>query len=352
MNTTLIYTCLLTITLITFFSCDNDPKFETPDVSHIEVDAELIRFDQQLMHIDTSDATSVGKGIQSLYDQYPDFAKLYFNQITGLYKEDQSAFYENVYLFLTDSRIQKLMGMIDDQFDEMNEVHYELQQACKFLKYYFPVEKAPDFYTLFSEFAFQSFIFTANEKDAIGIGLDMFLGDDFDYKNVDPTNPAFSEYLSRTYTKEHIVKKSMDILIEDLIGQAPGKRFLDQIIHKGKKLYVLQHILPAAPDTILFEYTAEQWEWLNDNELEMWSFFLEKELLYETNHLRINKYINNSPSSPGMPVEAPGRTGTFIGYQIVKNFMARNPEMTLTELVAFRDAQKLMEIAKYKPKRR
>jgi hypothetical protein len=180
----------------------------------------------------------------------------------------------------------------------------------------------------------------------------MFLGNNFDYKNIDPTNPAFSEYLSRSYNKDHIVKKSLDILMEDIMGQPSGKRFLDLIIHKGKQLYIAQHILPTASDTVVFEFSEKQWTWLNDNELEIWSFFLEKNLLYETNHLKINKYVNNSPNSPGMPAEAPGRTACYIGYQIVKAFMNKKPEMTLIDLIQYSDAQKLMEISKYKPNRR
>ena len=257
-------------------------------------------------------------------------------------------------IFLKDNRIQKLeWDWLKKQYTDFeSRLKEELIETCKNLKYYFPGVPTPVFYTLFSEFAFQSFIFTDSDRDAIGIGLDMFLGDDFDYKNVDPTNPAFSEYLTRSYNSQHIVRKSMDIFLEDVLGMPSGKRFIDQIIHKGKKLYIAQQIMPTTPDSIIFEHTQKQWEWLNENELQIWSFFLEKELMYETSHLRINKYVNNSPHSQGMPTEAPGRTGPFIGYKIVEAFMGKKPDYSLIELIQFKDAQKLMEISKYKPNRR
>jgi hypothetical protein len=51
-----------------------------------------------------------------------------------------------------------------------------------------------------------------------------------------------------------------------------------------------------------------------------------------------------------MPEEAPGRTANWIGWQIVKSFMARQPETTMEELIALKDAQQLLDLARYKPR--
>ena len=65
-----------------------------------------------------------------------------------------------------------------------------------------------------------------------------------------------------------------------------------------------------------------------------------------------NKYINTSPNSPGMPDQAPGRTANYIGLQIVKAYMKRFPETTIPELLAIQDVQKIMDLSRYKPKRK
>jgi len=227
-----------------------------------------------------------------------------------------------------------------------------LTQSCKILKHYFPNYQIPAFYTLNSEFGYQSFIFTENQRDGVGIGLDLFLSEDVDYKTIDPREPTFSDYLTRTYNEDHVVRKTMAVLVQDILGDPYGKRFIDQMIYNGKKMYLLEKILPQAHDSIITEFTGEQVDWLKNNQMEIWSFFLEKNIMYETNSFEITKYLKPAPNSPGMPENAPGNSASFMGLQIVKSFMQRNPETTLQELIDFKDAQKFLESARFKPRRR
>jgi len=345
----------IVIGLLASCGSDNSTKRNLPDISDIDVNVELIRYDEILFDIDT---LKVSEGLNELYASYPAFTELYFNQLTGFYNPDRDTFELTVTNFLQDKNMRNLQEKIENEFDDLSDIEKGLARGLGFLKYYFPKYKEPVFYTLNSEFGYQSFIFNEvqrpqpNARDGIGIGLDLFLGSDFNYKRVDPKNPSFSNYLVRTYNRDHIISKSMTVIAKDILGEAAGKRFIDQMIHNGKELYLLEHFLPESHDTIIMEHSLKQAEWLKNNELEIWSYFLEKNLMYETNFFEINKYLNPSPHSPGMPPEAPGKTANFIGLQIVKSFMRRNPEMNLQDLIAFVDNQKLLEMAKYKPKRR
>ena len=64
-------------------------------------------------------------------------------------------------------------------------------------------------------------------------------------------------------------------------------------------------------------------KWCESNELQLWTHFLEEDLLYATNLRDIRKLVDYSPNSPGMPAEAPGRTANWTGWQIVKAYMKR-----------------------------
>jgi len=99
------------------------------------------------------------------------------------------------------------------------------------------------------------------------------------------------------------------------------------------------------------EYSTPQTEWVLNNEVQIWSHFLTEQLLYETSTDKIKKLVDQSPSSPGMPKEAPGRTGNFIGLRIVEAFMNRKPEVTMEQLIGL-DAQKIFNESKYKPRTR
>jgi hypothetical protein len=51
-----------------------------------------------------------------------------------------------------------------------------------------------------------------------------------------------------------------------------------------------------------------------------------------------------------MPAESPGNVGSFLGWQIVKVYVATHPQVTMEQLFALPDAQALMQEAKYKPR--
>jgi hypothetical protein len=189
-------------------------------------------------------------------------------------------------------------------------------------------------------------------KDGIAIGLDMFMHPEIDYKMIDPDNTNFSDYVTRSWNEDHIVKKIADLHVNDIAGVSPGNRLIDHMIHNGKILYITDLLLPEVHDTIIHEYSGAQLDWCYENELQMWSFFFDQKLFYEANPTKIAKYIYPSPKSPDMPDAAPGRTANFIGWQIIKAYMDRQPETTIKELINLTDSQLIMEKSKYKPKQK
>ena len=179
----------------------------------------------------------------------------------------------------------------------------------------------------------------------------MFLGSDFPYEQINPSNPAFSNYLARFYTTEFIAKKIAEVLIEDKLPPPTKSDFLSLMIWGGKKLYLTQQLLPSKSDDYIIEYTPEQYQWCQENESQIWSFFFEKNLFYETDIRKFNKLIAPAPTSPGMPQESPGRTANYIGWQIVKKYMDNNPDLDIDDLIDEEEAQSILDGSKYKPRR-
>lgn len=337
--------------LMMLSSCDNDSaKKSAPDVSHLDLKVDLVRYDRLLSELDAEDPQS---SYLRLVTKHPRITDLYFKQLTGLFKQNQDTFYNDLGAFITEPRITSLMDTIADAYPYEMDLKKRFVMPLKYLKHYFPEYGQPVFYTLFTEFGYPTFIFENQEKrNGIGIGLDFFLGNDFEYKKIDPGNAVFSNYMTRSYTEEHIVKKSMEMVAVDIIGNPPGKRFIDQMILQGKKAYLLEKLMPETPDTILWEYTPEQMQWVKDNEQEIWSFFLEHKLTYETSHLKIANYLEPAPTSKGMPEASPGRTGCYIGYKIVSSYMRKNKDVSLSDLIGMRDSEKILQDSKYKPARK
>ncbi len=347
---------LLWLTLIGVFfilSCQSEQSLPQPDTDHIQLDYKLVRYEKLIKKMDPVDPIPT---YQIMKEDHPIFTDLYFNRLVPIINptDGTDTIRNSLNAFILDERISYLLDTVEMIYAEFdNDIASDLEQAFKNFKFYFPRWKEPNVYTLISEYAYQHFLFEdLSGRDGIGIGLDMFLGSDFPYNRIAPGVAAFSSYITRTFNRDHIVKKTMNVILDDMMGPPPGSRMLDQMIHNGKKLYIMQHILPVVPDSIIIEYTSEQMAWASQNEEEMWAFFFKEELFYETDMITINKYINTSPNSPGMPAEAPGRTGNYMGWQIIKSYMNRHPEMTMEGLIQERDAQKIMDQSRYKPRRK
>ena len=79
----------------------------------------------------------------------------------------------------------------------------------------------------------------------------------------------------------------------------------------------------------------------------IWSYFIENNLLYETESNLIGVYVNDGPNTPDLGPSSPGFIGQFIGWQIVKKWMEKNKTVSLIELMK-KDPKELFEESKYK----
>jgi hypothetical protein len=332
--------------LQSMYSCKESKHI--PNVDHINVNMEVVRFDQLLFGIDSN---SVAENLNDLAKKYPPFYALYFKNILPL-TDDSTKMAGAVKAFINDKQIKNLYDTTQLVMKDWSKIESEMKLAFQYIKFHIPNFQTPNVYTFISEFGMQRFLFSDRNKDGLGIGLDMFLGNQYPYKNIDPTNPNFSAYLTRTFNKEHIVPKTIDLLIDNMMESPSGAKLLDIMVHNGKKIYLKQLFLPTAADTLIFEYSPAQMAWVQKNELEIWSFFADQNLVYESVPTKIAKYLNPSPNAPGMPAEAPGNTANYIGLKIIEAYLQKFPNTTIDQLINLKDAQKVLELSKYKPKRK
>lgn len=329
-------------------SCRPDERRFVPDVSDIEVDLELRRFEQDLFAIDTGD---VAAGLEELEARYPAFSDVFFGRVLRSVDPQVAPEGHPAYVrgFLQHPAVRRLHDTTQVVFADLSREEAAFREAFQFFRYYFPGEPTPDVTTFISEYTVAAFIYGEEDDYSLAVGLDFFLGENYPYQQYNPGNPNFSGYLVRTFNRDHLVLKTLQPLVDDLLGDPPGDRLLDLMVHNGKKMYILDQLLPYAPDTVKLEMTPEQVAWLQDNELEMWAYFLQEDLFYSSNYQMIRKFVDYSPHSPGMPPEAPGRTANWVGWQVVKAYMRRFPETTLTQLIERRDAQEILDASRYKP---
>lgn len=326
-------------------SCWGGKNTHIPDVKGIKVNYNLHRFEQDLFAIDTNDITG---GVAALKQKYPEFADFYFQRILQIQKpwDTTGVYLQHIKGFLTHSFTQQLYDTTQIVYKDFASVSDQLKQGFQFYKYYFPEKEIPTIYTFMSEFSYG--VILPPIDNSIGIGLDLFLGEDYKYYYLPPL--SMPKYIAKNQDKAHLAAKVFDGLISDMQGELRSNKFIDNIIHNGKRLYILDQLMPYEPERIKLGFTEAQTKWCKENELAMWAFFLKEELLYSNEQQKFKSLVSESPSSSGMPAESPGRAGNWMGWQIVKAYMNRFPETTLKDLLAMKDATALLSKARYKPR--
>ena len=333
--------CFL-ILLFSLAACGPDGP-PVPDVSGIEVDLTIRRFEDDLAKTRNLDSTQ--NGAQVLRDAYPIFFDSVWVELLlpGKLRTNDSAM---VVAWNKQPALHKLLDSVQLEFPsaERQQWQKDLEQAFKYVKHYFPNKPIPTIVTYPSELTLGAFTYG---DSLLGIGLDFYLGDGF--SAYDPA--VIPRYIQRSMNADHIASRAIEAWVSGQLGESPGDRMLDRMIQNGKLLYIKERLLPHIADTAVLGFSAKQLDWLENNELEMWAHYLDKELLYETNPGLIGKHVGPSPNAPGMPPEAPGGNANWVGMNIIEQHMERRPDLTLKDLIDEKDSQRILTESKYKPKR-
>ncbi|MEL6143470.1 MAG: hypothetical protein AAFU67_17860, partial [Bacteroidota bacterium] len=176
-----------------------------PATNHLLKDLTVLRFEQDLFSADT---TQMDLEMDRLTAQYPDFTDIYFRYAIPLQRGDFSPEEQANILraFLAYPLSQELHQRSKVLYEDFRRCRADLETAMSLFRYYVPNAEVPDtVITFISQFEFAGFLFGQNK---LGLGLDMFLGPDFDYFSVGPTEPIFSNYLTRTYTPDHLTSNA------------------------------------------------------------------------------------------------------------------------------------------------
>jgi hypothetical protein len=181
----------------------------------------------------------------------------------------------------------------------------------------------------------------------LGIGLDMYLGKDYEYYFM----LRYPEYKRRNMVPKAIASDCIRGWLTSEYVNDSQESLVNQMIYYGKVLYAMDALFPSMNDFSKIGFTEEELLWCETNESNIWAFCIDNNLLYSTDPGEIIKYIGEAPFTAGFSKESPGRTGWWLGWQIVRAYMASHSEISIQELMAFDDEQKLLTASNYKPRR-
>ena len=120
-----------------------------------------------------------------------------------------------------------------------------------------------------------------------------------------------------------------------------------------KVLYFEDKVIPFKAENERISYTEKQINWAKNNEASIWSYFVERELLFSTSAKLPSRFINPAPFSKfyleDIDSESPGKIGQYMGWQIVKAYMQHND--TLLKDMLIMNAEDIFNKSKFKPKK-
>lgn len=338
------------LAILLFFSCNN--KKDIPDVSGINVNIPVERFDKDFFSIDTN---AIEQSLPVLTQKYPTFLPIFIHNILGL---DSINMASGIPIFI------RLTQPIQDSVNKIftgsvtTAIKNDFEKAFRYTRYYFPEYWLPKIITVtgpvdaWARMSNGEYTPAFLGPDFLGISLQFYLGSKFSIYQAEffITNVA-PLYRSRRFTKEYIIADGMKRVVDDLFpDKSSGRGLIEQMIEKGKQWWLLDKFMPEAPDSVKTGYTQKQLDWCKKYEGLIWQNIITNEKdLYTIEPEAIQTYIGEAPFTPNMPEASPGNIGQWIGWQIIKKFAEKNPGMK-PEQVMQTDAKKILEEAKYKPK--
>jgi len=318
------YFPIVLISLLLVSGCGSRSATEEA-ISAIELDTELVRFDALFAKAERTD-------IPRLKQEFP----LFFPE----------RYPDSIWEARINDTLQKQLNRaVLETFPEENDLEADLYSLLQHVDYYFEGFQAPThIYTTTSDVDYRTRVIIADSL--LLIELDTYLGAEHEFYTGIPL------FIAQNLNPSQILPDVATAYSKQFIAVPKQRTLIEQMVYFGKQLYLMDLWLPDVPDNQKMGYTEQQWQWAQDNETDMWRYFVEKELLYSTDPKLGGRFINPAPFSKfnlEIDNESPGRVGRFIGWQIVRSYLEQN-NIPLEQLMAL-DGETIFKESKYKPKR-
>lgn len=314
---------MLFLPCLLFLGCKEDEKV-AEEIAKVPVTLKVLRFDRE-------------------------FAKAGPNEIPDLKRTYPYLFPEryadSVWVAkLKDTLQMALLEEVDATFDDFGPERQALELFFKHVKFYFPNYQVPTVVTVTSDVDYNNRVILADTL--LLIGLDNYLGKDHRFY------AGIQKYIAFGLEKDFMVSDVGSAFAKKVNPYPADRSFLAQLLYFGKELYLKDRLLPFLDNPQKIGYSKEQLEWAQANEEQIWRYFIERELLYSTDRTLGPRFLDPAPFSKfqlELDNESPGRIGRYIGWQIVRSFMASN-EVPLQQLMDM-PAEELFKRSRYKPKK-
>lgn len=308
---------------ITFVSCNEEAEIEK-EIAKVSVDFELVRFDRKF-------AKATPNDLNLLKEQYP---KLFPKQ-----------FADSVWIAkMNDTIQQEINTEVGKAFPSFENKKTELHSLFQHIAYYFPQFEVPKVFTVTSQVDYENKVILQNGY--LFISLDTYLGEEHHFYT------GIQEFLKKNFKKEQIIPDVANAYAKKYVPQPSLRTFLAHMVYYGKLLYLKDKFIPEIADAEKIGYTKAEFTWAQKNEAQMWRYFVENELFFDTDTELYSRFLYPAPFSKfylQLDAKSPAKLGQYIGWQIVRSYIEKT-NASLEEMIKT-DAETIFNKANFKPRK-
>ncbi|KAB2813668.1 gliding motility lipoprotein GldB [Phaeocystidibacter luteus] len=225
-------------------------------------------------------------------------------------------------------------------------VKSEIENGFKHYYYHFPEAESHDVYTYLSNLQFDFPVLYVDSLNSVFIAKDTYLGSDH------PAYVNIPSYISRRLNPSHIAADVFEEIAKSHMAQPSEEGLIEDMVQMGIVRYFQTAVLRNTPHEVIFGYTPEQLAFCREYELNIWRYFVEGMMLFESDIDLKRRFVMEAPFSKfytDIDNQTPGRIAEWIGWNIVDSYMRKHDDVTLQELLSTSDFRKLFRDSNYKP---
>jgi gliding motility-associated lipoprotein GldB len=308
---------------IAFVSCNEEAKIEK-EIAKVPVDFQVVRFDREF-------AEATPNNLLQLKEQYPSLFPKQFSDSVWIEK-------------LNDTIQQEIDTEVAKAFPSFENQKAKLHSLFQHIKYYFPQFEAPKVFTVTSEVDYKNKVIL--QDDYLFISLDTYLGEEHHFYI------GIQEYLKKNFKEDQIIPDVANAFAEKYVKRSSSRTFLAHMVYYGKLLYLKDKFIPEINDAEKIGYSEEEFIWAQKNQAQIWRYFVENELLFDTDTELYSRFLYPAPFSKfylQLDAESPAKLGQYIGWQIVRSYVEKT-NASLEEMINT-DAETIFNKANFKPRK-
>jgi hypothetical protein len=316
----------------------------SPETEQLKV--EFRRFDLDLFNTDFNQPVAAS---QQLYQKYGNFFCEFVESDLQLAACTSDSVGVLLKPFVSNKDIRETHDEIIRIFSEekIQSLNTDFTDCMKRWNHFFPDSLVPQ--VIYYQSAWNTNIATTDSS--IGIALDCYLGPDNKITKSLSTD-VFPRYKKQNMDEKFLVADAMKGWAAWKFKKYYDKKdFLSELIFYGKLMYVAEALSPETPDSIMMSWSGEQYQWAKEHEMRTWKTIANEKVMYTTKGVEINKWFADGPftGAQGVPQDSPPQLGVWTGWNIVRQYMAAHPEVTLKALMEEKESLKIL--SGYRPEK-